>query len=94
MLEAFKLIVRLIDMTRKKNLCQKCGVRHGAATGKKYARLEADKQIVSELQEGTVTNGLQASPPVKDRHQWWGRVFRCFLSLNMDKLFHKVIIYH
>ena len=30
---------------------------------------------------------------VKDRHQWWGREFRCSLLLNMDKLFPKAIIY-
>ena len=29
----------------------------------------------------------------KDRHQWWGREFRCSLSLNMDKLSPKAIIY-
>ena len=29
---------------------------------------------------------------VKDRHQWLGREFQCSLSLNMDKLFPKVII--
>ena len=29
----------------------------------------------------------------KDRHQWWGRGFRCSLSLNMDRLFPKAIIY-
>ena len=29
---------------------------------------------------------------VKDRHQWWGREFRCSLSLNMVKLFPKAII--
>ena len=29
---------------------------------------------------------------LKDRHQWWGREFRCSLSLNMDKLFPKAII--
>ena len=28
-----------------------------------------------------------------DRHQWWGRGFRCSLSLNMDKLFPKAIMY-
>ena len=28
----------------------------------------------------------------KDRHQWWGREFRCSLSLNMVKLFPKAII--
>ena len=30
---------------------------------------------------------------LKDRHQWWGRGFRCSLSLNMDKLFPKAIMY-
>ena len=30
---------------------------------------------------------------LKDRHQWWGREFRCSLLLNMDQLFPKVIIY-
>ena len=30
---------------------------------------------------------------VKDRHQWLGREFRGSLSLNMDKLFLKAIIY-
>ena len=29
----------------------------------------------------------------KDRHQWWGREFRCSLSLDMDKLFPKAILY-
>ena len=29
----------------------------------------------------------------KDRHQWLGREFRGSLSLNMDKLFLKAIIY-
>ena len=32
------------------------------------------------------------SSEFKDRHQWWGREFRCSLSLNMDKLFPKAII--
>ena len=30
---------------------------------------------------------------IKDRHQWWGREFWCFLSSNMDELFPKPIIY-
>ena len=30
---------------------------------------------------------------LEDRHQWWGREFRCSLLLNMDKLFPKAIIY-
>ena len=30
---------------------------------------------------------------IKDRHQWLGREFRGSLSLNMDKLFLKAIIY-
>ena len=53
-------------MTRTKNLCQKCGVRQGASTGKKCARGEEIPEIVSELQVGTVSNenGLQAHPPV------------------------------
>ena len=29
---------------------------------------------------------------LKDRYQWWGREFRCSLSLNMDKLFPKAMI--
>ena len=32
-----------------------------------------------------------------DTMQWWGREFRCSLSLNMDKLFEKAItnvLYH
>ena len=31
--------------------------------------------------------------PLKDRHQWLGREFRDSLSLNVDKLFLKAIIY-
>ena len=33
----------------------------------------------------------------KDRHQWWRREFRCWLSLSIDKLFPmaiKKVIYH
>ena len=30
---------------------------------------------------------------LKDRHQWSGCGFRCSLSLDMDKLFPKVITY-
>ena len=44
---------------------QKGGVCHGAPTGKKCANLAQEDQILSELQEGTVTYGLQASPSVK-----------------------------
>ena len=29
----------------------------------------------------------------KDRYQWWGHEFRHSLSLDMDKLFPKAIIY-
>ena len=42
-------------------------MRHGAPAGKKCANLAQEKQIVSYLQEGTVSNGLQASPPVKPK---------------------------
>ena len=30
---------------------------------------------------------------IKDRYQWWGHEFRHSLSLDMDKLFPKAIIY-
>ena len=52
-------------MTRKKNMCGKCGVHHGAPTGKKCAKTEIP-EIVSELQVGTVSNGnsLQVPPSV------------------------------
>ena len=29
----------------------------------------------------------------KNRLQWWGHEFRCSLSLDMDRLFPKAIIY-
>ena len=31
---------------------------------------------------------------MKDRNQWWGHDFRCSLSLDMNKMFTKVIIYN
>ena len=54
-------------MTCKKNLCQKCGVRHSAPTGKKCAKPDEGNELMSESQVGTVSNGLQASPPVKPK---------------------------
>ena len=30
---------------------------------------------------------------LKDKHQWWGHEFRCSLSLDMDKLFPKALMY-
>ena len=33
------------------------------------------------------------SADVKDRHQWWGHDFRCSLTLDMDKLLPKAMIY-
>ena len=54
---------------------------------RKYAktRLEQDKIEMRRIRKLVNTS-------VKDRHQWWGREFRCSLSLNMDKLFPKAII--
>ena len=48
-------------MTRKKNLC------HSAPTGKKCARQDKGDKCVTESQEGTVSKGLQAFPPVKPK---------------------------
>ena len=53
-------------MTKKKNYCQKCTVRHCAPTSKKCTRLEEELQKVSESEVGTVPNGdgFQTPPQV------------------------------
>ena len=53
-------------------------------------------QLFPPLQVRTPVSFLKTIGPIsldlKDRHQWWGREFRCSLSLNMVKLFSKAII--
>ena len=50
-------------MTRKKgNMCTKCGVRHGAPTGKKCAHVKDTENSTANPQLGSVSNGIQASP--------------------------------
>ena len=55
-------------MTRKKgNMCTKCGVRHGAPTGKKCAFVEETENSTVKSQVGAVFNGLQVSSPVRPK---------------------------
>ena len=50
-------------MTRKKgNMCTKCGVRHGAPTGKKCAHVKETEISTLKSQPGAVSNRIQASP--------------------------------
>ena len=53
-------------MTHKKNLCAKCGVCHGAPTGKKCVRQGEGDKLLMESQGGGggISNSLQASPLV------------------------------
>ena len=43
-------------------MCPKCGVRHGAPTGKKCALVKEAENSTVNSQPGSVSNGIQASP--------------------------------
>ena len=48
-------------------MCTKCGVRHGAPTGKKCAQLGEGEKLIPKPQEGAVTNGLQVPISVESK---------------------------